>query len=230
MRELINCFAVSKNNFKEAQGFAVRQTSIHAGREESDIHDETWIIAVRDGGPEQYRPFVQAYGSYIYKTVYAVLQSPHDAEDVTQEVLLQIYRSLPNYRMDGLKTWITRIAVNRAIDYKRSKARRPEQLFDQAEVIEQGATTSERARGMLDASPSSAAEEIAMTQERLRFIHERVSGMPDNYREVVEAFYIEEKSYEQIAAETGLERKSVESRLYRARSWMKRHWRKEDFE
>jgi RNA polymerase sigma factor (sigma-70 family) len=184
---------------------------------------------VRDGGPEHYRPFVQAYGTYIYHTVHAVLQSPHDAEDVTQEVLIQIYRSLPNYRMDGLKSWITRIAVNRAIDYKRSKARRPEQLSGAGEEALQRAT-SVTAIGMLDATPSPAAEEVAMKQEWSRALHERVGGMPEHYREVVEAFYMEEKSYEQIAAETGLERKSVESRLYRARSWMRRHWRKEDFE
>ncbi|WP_232243102.1 RNA polymerase sigma factor [Paenibacillus sp. GSMTC-2017] len=198
------------------------------GKEESDIFDEAWIEAVRDGGPEHYRPFVQAYGPYIYKTVYAVLHSPHDAEDVTQEVLLQIYRSLPNYRMDGLKTWITRIAVNRAIDFKRSRARRPEQLMEQESVDRQEITLT--TEGMLDASPTPAAEDIALRREKRKVIQAGINGLPNNYREVVTAFYIEEKSYEQIAAETGLELKSVESRLYRARGWMKQHWRKEDFE
>lgn len=200
------------------------------GKGESDIHDEAWIKEMQDGGPEQYRPFVQAYGSYIYQTVYAVLQSPHDAEDVMQEVLLLIYRSLPNYRMDGLKTWITRIAVNRAIDYKRSKARRPEQLAGGGEEAVRHGTAATSPEGMLNGAPSPAAEEVAMTEERRRMLRERVGDMPDHYREVVEAFYMEEKSYDQIAAQTGLERKSVESRLYRARSWMRRHWRKEDFE
>lgn len=186
---------------------------------------------MQNGGPEEYRPFVQAYGSYIYRTVYAVLQSPHDAEDVTQEVLLQIYRSLPNCRLDGLKTWMTRIAVNRAIDYKRRRTRRPEQLLgDREEPDLLSGVNRPLDQAVRDASTAPAAEEIAMTEERRRFLRERVSGMPNHYREVVEAFYMEDKSYEQIAVETGLERKSVESRLYRARSWMKRHWRKEDFE
>jgi RNA polymerase sigma factor (sigma-70 family) len=199
------------------------------GREESDIQDEeNWLIAARNGGPEQYRPFVQAYGPYIYKTVYSVLQSQQDAEDVTQEALLQIYRSLPNFRMDGLKTWITRIAVNKAIDFKRSRARRPEQLMDH-DILDQKETSFE-GEGMLAAMPSPAAESVAMRQEELRQVHAKVNEMPDNYRGIVTAFYIEEKTYDQIAAETGLERKSVESKLYRARSWMKRHWRKEDFE
>lgn len=69
-----------------------------------------------------------------------------------------------------------------------------------------------------------------MEREDRRQLREQVEQLPANYREVVTAYYMEDKSYEQIAAETGLERKSVESRLYRARSWMKRNWRKEDFE
>ncbi len=177
---------------------------------------------MQEGGPEHYGPFVQAYGPYIYRTVFAVLHSPHDAEDITQEVLLQIYRSLPDCRLDGLKTWITRIAVNRAIDFKRSKARRPEELSDSEAMSEKMHDD--------DAAAMPAAELVAIKQADRRQVRERVEEMPENYREVINAYYMEDKSYEQIAAETGLERKSVESRLYRARSWMKRHWRKEDFE
>nr|WP_277755870.1 sigma-70 family RNA polymerase sigma factor [Paenibacillus luteus] len=177
--------------------------------------------AVQKGGPEHYGPFVTAYGPYIYRTVFAVLRSPHDAEDITQEVLLQIYRSLPDCRLEGLKTWIYRIAVNRAIDFKRSKARRPEELADSEAM-------SEKLQEEFAANP--AAELIAIEQADRRQIRERVDEMPNNYREVVVAYYMEDKSYEQISLETGLERKSVESRLYRARNWMKRHWRREDFE
>jgi RNA polymerase sigma factor (sigma-70 family) len=137
-------------------------------------------------------------------------------------VLLQIYRSLPDCRLDGLKTWITRIAVNRAIDFKRSKARRPEELSDSEAMSEKMHDDA--------AAALPAAELVAIKQADRRQVRERVEEMPKNYREVINAYYMEDKSYEQIAVETGLERKSVESRLYRARSWMKRHWRKEDFE
>ncbi|WP_191297159.1 RNA polymerase sigma factor [Paenibacillus sp. PL91] len=202
-------------------GYEGRADVYKIGKEGSDIQDEDWIRTVQKGGPEHYGPFVQAYGPYIYRTVFAVLHSPHDAEDITQEVLLQIYRSLPNCRLDGLKTWITRIAVNRAIDFKRSKARRPEELIDSEEMSD---------KLQEDAASMPAAEQLAIEQEDRQHVRERVGEMPDNYREVVTAYYMEDKSYEQIAAETGLELKSVESRLYRARSWMRRHWRKEDFE
>jgi RNA polymerase sigma factor (sigma-70 family) len=212
-----------KTFFGQGAGEAEQAVVYIYGKEGSDIQNEDWIKAVQSGGPEHYRPFVQAYGSYIYKTVYAVLHSPHDAEDVTQEVLLLIYRSLPECRLEGLKTWMSRIAVNRAIDFKRSRARRPVELMGSCE--EDGAAF---VSGSDAAAP--AAEQVALEQDQRNRVRKQIDQLPGNYREVVHAYYMKDKSYEQIAAETGLELKSVESRLYRARNWMKRHWRKEDFE
>ncbi|WP_336776765.1 RNA polymerase sigma factor [Paenibacillus sp. MMO-58] len=196
-------------------------SSIVAGREESEIQDEQWITAIKNGGPAAFQTFVDEYGPYLYRTVFAVIRSPHDAEDVTQEALLQIYRSLPEFRMDGFKTWITRIAVNKAIDWKRSRMRKPEELVDSLTGLE--------AEGMM-ADRGLAVETAVIDREEQRQVREQVEQLPDNYREVVTAYYMENKSYEEIAVQTGLEKKSVESRLYRARNWIKRHWRKEDFE
>ncbi|MCM3631572.1 sigma-70 family RNA polymerase sigma factor [Paenibacillus glycanilyticus] len=203
------------------QGLTVKSSSIIAGREESDIQDEQWITAIKNGGPAAFQTFVDEYGPYIYRTVYAVIRSPHDAEDVTQEALLQIYRSLPEFRMDGFKTWITRIAVNKAIDWKRSRMRKPEELMDSLMGLE--------AEGKMN-DHGLPVEAAVMDREEQRQVREQVDQLPDNYREVVTAYYMENKSYEEIAVQTGLEKKSVESRLYRARNWIKRHWRKEDFE
>jgi RNA polymerase sigma factor (sigma-70 family) len=213
---------MGKNNiFAEVQGRAVRPSSILSGREESEIQDEQWITAIKNGGPEAFQSFVDEYGPYLYRTVYAVIRSPHDTEDVTQEALLQIYRSLPEFRMDGLKTWITRIAVNKAIDWKRSRMRKPEELMESITGLEAEGIMTER---------GLPVEASVMEREEQRHVREQVEQLPDNYREVVTAYYMENKSYEEIAAQTGLEKKSVESRLYRARNWIKRHWRKEDFE
>ncbi|MFX3634654.1 MAG: RNA polymerase sigma factor [Candidatus Pristimantibacillus sp.] len=203
------------------QGNTTESPSIISGREESEIQDEAWIKAIQGGGPAEFQSFVDAYGTYLYRTVYTVVRSPHDAEDVTQEVLLQIYRSLPECRLDGFKTWITRIAVNKAIDWKRSRARKPEELMDNDKLETAGDLTG-------DGMP--AAEVAVLELEDKRIVREQVELLPANYREVVTAYYMENKTYEEIAVQTGLERKSVESRLYRARNWIKRHWRKEDFE
>lgn len=169
-----------------------------------------------------------AYHAHVYRTAFAVLHHQQDAEDVTQEVFMQIYRALPEYRNQGLKTWIIRITVNRAIDARRKKKRQQEQILaepDETIPTEQTNYSEERSR-----APSPSAELEHLRQERQQFINDELNQLPTNYKDVIQAFYMDEKTYEQIAQETGIEKKSVESRLYRARLWMKRHWRKEDFE
>ncbi|MEX2104399.1 MAG: sigma factor-like helix-turn-helix DNA-binding protein, partial [Bacilli bacterium] len=60
-------------------------------------------------------------------------------------------------------------------------------------------------------------------------IRERLNELPQNHREVIYAFYIEEKSYQQIAEEQGLALKSIESKLYRAKLWIRNHWEEDEF-
>ncbi|GJM73069.1 hypothetical protein HMSSN036_52850 [Paenibacillus macerans] len=81
-----------------------------------------------------FRWLVQEYGTYIYRVTYSVLHDAKEAEDAAQETFLQIYKSLPEYRSQGLKTWMTRIAVNKAIDLKRRRDRRKEEQWDPADL------------------------------------------------------------------------------------------------
>jgi RNA polymerase sigma factor (sigma-70 family) len=182
------------------------------------ISEETdWIKRIVAGDHEAFRLLMDKYNVYLFHVVYSVLRSTKDAEDVTQEVLLKIYASLPHYQHKGLKTWMTRIAVNKAIDCKRALERKREQLTDQMEELITEA-----------ASPTLVEDEVmhAQLQQRVKdYLHE----MPDNYRQVVVAFYIEDKSYQEIAAEQGIALKTVESKLYRAKQWIRKHWKEEEW-
>ncbi len=189
-------------------------------REGRDIEDEQLIDRILSGDQEAFEQLVQRYANSIYQAVYGVLQSAKDAEDASQEVFVQIYLSLPRYERRGFKTWMTRIAVNKAIDWKRKLARRQE--LPVAAPDEWEMFTGQSAG--LDET-----ETEVMERERLRVLKRRMDELPDTYREVIEAYYFDEKTYQQIAAEQGLERKSVESRLYRARQWMKANWKEDDF-
>lgn len=161
---------------------------------------------------------VERYANLIYRVVYGVLQSAADAEDAAQEAFVQIHLSLPTYKRKGLKTWMSKIAVNKAIDYRRKAIRRKEQLSTiPAEQV------LEWKQGVLPGT-----EDIVLHRERRSQITRNILDLPAHYREVVVAYYLEEKSYQQIAQELGLEVKSIESRLYRAKRWMRKHWKEDD--
>jgi RNA polymerase sigma factor (sigma-70 family) len=171
------------------------------------------------GDREACGELVQRYGRYLYQAVYGVLHSAKDAEDVTQEALINIFGSLPQYRYQGFKSWITRIAINKAIDYKRSKERKKEQLTAEWGELEQVAVTL-----------SQPVEEAVLAREKRDLIREYVDQLPEHYRQVVYAFYMEEKSYQQIAQEQQIALKTVESKLYRAKQYLRKAWEEEDRE
>lgn len=154
------------------------------------------------------------YGKDLFRMVYGVLKDQKLTEDLMQEVLLQIYHSLPQYRGQGLKTWMARIAINKAIDFKRKAYVRREFVSDQAIPMQM----SQEVRPV---------EQEVLRKEQIHWVRKKIEELPAQYREIVFAYYMEGKSYQDIAAQTGLEYKSVESRLYRARKWIQKHW-KED--
>ncbi|WP_233277684.1 RNA polymerase sigma factor [Paenibacillus durus] len=169
------------------------------------------------GDGSAFREFVDTHSQHIYKVAYSVLRDAKAAEDTAQEAFLQIYKSLPNYRFEGLKTWITRIALHKAIDEKRRRDRMKQRLCaDESE---------------LEFAPSGSEDipSAVIRRDRNDRLRSEIKRLPEGYREVVTAYYLEHKNYEQIAAEFGITLKSVESRLYRARHWIRNHWKKEEW-
>ncbi|WP_254660904.1 sigma-70 family RNA polymerase sigma factor [Bacillus sp. FJAT-27225] len=168
------------------------------------------------GSDHAFRLLVEKYRNDVFRTVYAVLRDQKEAEDAAQEVFIKIYRSLPRYQHQGFKTWITRIAVNHAIDCKRKMARRKEEAIDQPglEVL---------------LTEKDGVEQNVFRNERKRLVRERLNDLPENYRDVIYGYYIEEKSYQEMAEEQNVKPKSIEVKLYRARNWIRKHWEEEDF-
>ncbi len=128
---------------------------------------------------------------------------------------MKMMDALPSYQSQGFKTWLSRIAFNTAIDSYRKKKRRKEELTtfeDRSEIFK----------------PNESAEKVMLTKERLANIHHAIRNMPETFREVVYRYYIQEKSYMDIARELNLAEKTVEMRLYRARKWMRENWKEEE--
>ena len=195
-------------------------SSIRCGKGERKIREERIIRQIVNGDREKYALLIERYKNELYRIVYAILRHPKDAEDVLQEAFVQIFLSLPDYRGNGLKTWMARIAVNKAIDYKRKRYRSKEEpLLSQMEHFPPDEAMRER---------SDVGDDI-VAKERISLIRRRIDELPEGYRDVVEAYFLKGKSYKEIAAATGQTVKSVESRLYRAKRWIRRHWKEDDF-
>jgi RNA polymerase sigma factor (sigma-70 family) len=185
-------------------------------KEGREISDELLIQKVLRQNDHAFRLLVEKYRNDVFQSIFAVLRNPKESEDATQEVFIKIYTSLPNYENQGFKTWITRIAVNHAIDVKRKQKRRSEDIVGD---IEQN----------VPFTPIDSVEHEVIVREKKQKVHDKLDKLPENYRDVIYGYYIAEKSYQQMAIEQNVQVKTIEMKLYRARNWMKRHWKEDDF-
>lgn len=187
------------------------------GKEGRVIEEELLIKRICQGDGEAFRQFVGTYSQHVYKVTYSVLHDARAAEDAAQEAFLQMYKSLPDYRYQGLKSWITRIALNKAIDAKRKRDRLREQPVDYELVLSQ--------------TPSSEEDVLSsiVRRDRKDRLLSEINNLPEAHREIIVAFYLEHKNYEQIAAEKGITLKTVESKLYRARQFIRNHWKEDEW-
>lgn len=183
---------------------------------ERTITDTVLIEKVLEGNDQAFRLLVEKYRNDMFRTVFAVLHDQKEAEDAAQEVFIKMYTSLPQYEGQGFKTWMTRIAVNHAIDVKRKLARKKEEMIEGLEE-------------QMIGTPPDGVEKAVIESDRRRLVRKRLGELPENYRDVIYGFYIEEKSYQQMAEEQNVQVKTIETKLYRARNWMKRNWKEDDF-
>jgi RNA polymerase sigma factor (sigma-70 family) len=185
-------------------------------REGEHIQDDVLIRKIRDGNEQALRMLIEKYKQHIFNITFSVTKDVQEAEDLAQETFMKMVDALPSYQSQGFKTWISRIAFHTSIDYYRKKKRRNEELttFDTPMIHQQ---------------TKDSAEKTMLQETRIKSIRKAIQNMPDTYRDVVFLYYIDEKSYSDIAKELNLAEKTIEMRLYRARKWMKENWKEDEF-
>lgn len=190
-------------------------SSYWGGKGGEKIQEQQILQKIAEGDQNAFNTLLQQYETYVYRLVYGIVKHEKDAEDIAQEVFVKVYFSLPRFRGDtGFKAWLSRIAVNQAIDYKRKAYRVREK------------TGGEETWPNM-ASGENTEDRVIFREERER-IRKRIRELPPRYREVVVPFYLQNRSCEEIARELGVARKTVDARLYRARQWMRRHWKEDE--
>ncbi|HJT78266.1 MAG TPA: sigma-70 family RNA polymerase sigma factor [Gemmataceae bacterium] len=155
----------------------------------------------------------------IYNLARRMLGSDSEAEDVTQDVLLQVVRNLSKFRGESqLSTWLHRITVNAALAHRRKRATREQHRIH--ESID--ALMEEEPRLAPVRQWTVGPEEQALNEETHRLIEEAIGRLPEMYRDVFVLADIEGLPNAEIAGMLGLSLAAVKSRLHRARLLMRK--------
>jgi RNA polymerase sigma-70 factor (ECF subfamily) len=156
----------------------------------------------------------RAHAPRVYRLALRLLGGTADAEDVTQDVLLQVVRKLGTFRGEAeLTTWLHRVTVNAALVHRRRRAPR---LAREVHVPSEGLAD----RGRPDAGVPSRdplPEKQLLDGELERQIERAIARLPEKYRDAFVLAEVEKLPSAQIGELLGLSAAALKSRLHRAR-------------
>jgi RNA polymerase sigma-70 factor, ECF subfamily len=159
------------------------------------------VARARAGDRDAFRLLVERYEGRAYAIAYGFLGNREDAREIVQEAFLKAYRTLAGFRGEaGFYTWLYRIVVNLAIDFRRRD--RPAPLEE-----------PDRLRDPREADPASEAYRGELREA----IRAAIDGLPREQRAVIVLRELEGLSYAEIAEVEQVPIGTVMSRLFYAR-------------
>jgi RNA polymerase sigma-70 factor (ECF subfamily) len=154
----------------------------------------------------------------VYHLARRILGNETDAQDVTQDVMVQVIRKLDTFRGESaFPTWLHRVTVNAALAHRRRKASRHEQSA--GDGVEQFSED-----GHAHGSPrpwNLEPDQAVLDGEQQAQVESAIAELPDMYREVFVLSDVEQMSNAEIADVLSLSVPAVKSRLHRARLMMR---------
>jgi len=174
------------------------------------------IQALQAGDTTAYRQLVEGFQDQVVNTCYGFVQKREDAEDLAQEVFIEVFRSVGKFRKDAkLSTWVYRIAVNKSLEYIRFHKRKKRFAWRQSLS---DMTEAEEPKAMSD-HPGMSLEQ----QELARALFEKINLLPENQRIAFTLSKVEDLAYKEIAEVMKISLSSVESLVHRAKKNLKKY-------
>jgi RNA polymerase sigma-70 factor (ECF subfamily) len=154
-----------------------------------------------------------AHRAYVYSLTHTLLGNAQDAEDVTQDVFLRVYRALPSYQPEraSMRTWLTKLTVNACNTHRRRNFLH--RLLKRTPLDEEDETTE----ALVDTSFLAAPEQHALNSELRRTVEEVLSKLRQEHRTVLVLHYYMDMSCPEIAEILDCPEGTVYSRLHYAR-------------
>jgi RNA polymerase sigma-70 factor (ECF subfamily) len=167
--------------------------------------DNYYVERIRKGETECFAPLLERYGTQIFSLIVRIAGNREDAEELTQDVFLKVYRSLETFRGESsFSTWLYRIAYNLAVSATRKRTN--ETLAIDEAMIENIADEAE------DDFSSEEAD-----AKRTEYLNVALDRLPPGEKAMILLFYRNGKSMEEIAGITGLTETNVKTKIFRIR-------------
>ncbi len=180
---------------------------------DGSIVDFALMERVAAGDHVAFRELVERHQNAVIGTVAKMLGNSSEAEDISQQVFLRIWRNAKRYRPDAkFTTYLFTITRNLVFNETRRKSRKKEVSSDERE---------ENSHHLIEASPDRQPDAEILQAELQRAVDDAIASLPETQRMAVVLRRYEQLSYEEIAVVLELSVSAIKSLLFRARTTLR---------
>jgi len=168
-----------------------------------------WVGKAKRGDVASYQEIYESFSRKVLNFIYRMVNSPEEAEDLTQETFVTVFQKLGTLKDNGkFEPWLFRIARN--LVYQKYRSRSPasvsiDELDEDGHMVTQLVETRKN------------PDETFQTGELEDVVRDVIAGLPDKYREVFVLSVLQQLSYQQIAEIVGRSLPSIKTDIHRAR-------------
>ena len=190
---------------------------------EVDSRERRFIARLRARDERAFNELVTGYQQPIFGLVLRLLGGRREeARDVTQEVFVQVFKSIDQFRGDAaVGTWVYRIAVNLSKNRIRSLQRRPTDGASEFEEHGAGGVPLDAPASSPTSARFSRPDQLVEGYQAEAIVRRCIRELDPDFQEILVLRDVEELSYDEIAEITGLAMGTVRSRLHRARTMLR---------
>ncbi|MFO8023250.1 MAG: RNA polymerase sigma factor [Perlabentimonas sp.] len=190
------------------------------------MDDKTLISEIINKKSQKaFEALVNKYQPLVVKTCLGFVTSYADAEDISQDVFIEVYQSLSDFRNEAkLSTWLYRIAVNKSLNYIRKQKRN--RMIRSIEGFFSFNGEINESMDIEDKSVDHPDKKIERAESKV-MLKKSINSLPENQRIAFVLSKYQDLSYKEIAEVMDVTLSSVESLLFRAKVNLKKHLERE---
>ena len=175
--------------------------------------DEELILRLNAKDNLAFRELVQRYQLMVYKACYNLLNHQQDAEDIAQEVFIEVFESVGQFRQQSkFSTWLYRIAINKSLNYLRKN-----KWKNMVNSIEHFFSGDKNVNLEIEDKSANDSPYSIDYIERGKLLQAAIDALPENQKIAFTLNKFDELSYQEITEVMNLSLASVESLIHRAK-------------
>jgi len=177
------------------------------------LEDKQFLADLREQKQSAYSRLLDDYQSKVFNTCLSFVPNKEDAEDIAQEVFVEVYNSIKKFKGDSkLSTWIYRISVNKSLEFIRKKSTKKRFGFMQS--ITGGNIPVDKSSYFTEFNHPGIQLE---NKEKSELLFNAINKLPEAQKVVFTLHKVDGMSYKEVSEVTEKSVSSIESLLFRAK-------------